>query len=122
LWVSTGSSAKEIDGLYYLDDGSHLSRQCQSTSLNSVSVSKDNDIMVSHYRLGHPSFQYLKYLFPNLFQNGRPSSFQCEICQLAKHHTSFSTQPYKPTTPFIAIHSNVFWTKMVCDFYWWSHE
>ena len=104
----TIGSAKEKDGLYYLDDGPNSSRQCQSTCLNYVYISKDNDIMLWHYRLGHPSFQYLKYLFPNLFRNKIPSSFQCEVCQFAKHHrASFSTQPYKPTTPFTVIHSDI---------------
>ena len=68
-------SAKEKDGLYYFDDGPGLSRQFQSTSVNSVSISKENDIMLWYYWLGHPNFQYLKYLFPNLFKNKSPSSF-----------------------------------------------
>ena len=49
-------SAKEKDGLYYFDDGPDLSRQFQSTSVNSVSVSKENEIMLWHHRLGHPIF------------------------------------------------------------------
>ena len=60
-------NAREKDGLYYFEDGSDSDRQCQSTCLNSVFVPKDSDIMLWHYRLGHPNFQYLKYLFPNLF-------------------------------------------------------
>lgn len=63
-------------------------------------------ILECHYRLVHISFQYSKYLFPNLFQN--KSSFQCEICQLVKHHrTSFSTQPYKLIASFTIIHSDI---------------
>ena len=60
-------SGKQKDGLYFFDDGPDLSRQFQSTSINIVYVSKENDIMLWHYRLGHSNFQYLKYLFPNLF-------------------------------------------------------
>ena len=64
--------------------------------------------MLWHYRLGHPNFHYLKHLLPNLFQNKNPSSLQCEFCELAKHHrSSFSLQPYKPTKPFVLIHTNV---------------
>ena len=49
-------NAKEKDELYYFDDGPNLSREFQSTCINSVYVSKDKDIMLWHYRLGHPSF------------------------------------------------------------------
>jgi len=64
--------------------------------------------MLWHCRLGHPSFLYLKHLFPNLFRNKLLSSFQCDICQLAKHHrASFPIQPYKASKPFILIHSDV---------------
>ena len=84
-------NAKENDGLYYFDDGLDLSRQFQSTRVNFVFVPKENDIMLWHYRLGHPNFQYLKYLFPNIFKNKSSSSFQREVCQFAKHHrASFS--------------------------------
>ena len=39
-------SAEEKDLLYYFDDGPDLSRQFQSTCINSISVSKDQDIML----------------------------------------------------------------------------
>lgn len=38
------------------------------------------------YRLGHPSFHYLKRVYPSLFKKKNLSSFQCDICELAKHH------------------------------------
>jgi len=64
--------------------------------------------MLWHFRLGHPSFYYLRHLFPKLFLNKNPASFQCEICELAKHcRTYFPAQPYKPTKPFSVIHSDV---------------
>ena len=59
-------NAKENNGLYYFEDGGNLCRQAQMTSLKSICVSSDNEIMLWHYRLGHPNFQHLKYLFiPN---------------------------------------------------------
>ena len=62
--------------------------------------------MLWHFRLGHPSFAYLKHLFPSLFKNN--DIFQCEICQLAKHQRSvFKTKPYKSTRPFVMIHSDI---------------
>ncbi|RDY13278.1 hypothetical protein CR513_01831, partial [Mucuna pruriens] len=102
-------SAKERDRLYYFDDGPDLSKQCPNIFLNSTFVSQDNDIM-----LGHPSFQYLKYLFPNLFINKSPFSLQCEICQFANHHTPFPSHPYKSTVPYKT--SNIFGKKWFVTF------
>ncbi|CAH9105932.1 unnamed protein product, partial [Cuscuta epithymum] len=64
--------------------------------------------MLWHYRLGHPSFGYLKHLFPILFKNKDVEVFQCEICQLAKHKRSvYPTVNYKPSKPFSLIHSDI---------------
>ena len=78
------------------------------TRFNSISTSNDSDVVLWHLRLGHPSFHYLKVLFPKLFINKNPSFFQCETCELAKHHrTSFSILPSKRSEPFSLVHSDV---------------
>jgi hypothetical protein len=46
-------SGKEKVVLYYFDNRHHSSRRCQSTCLNSVFGSKNNDITLWHYRLWH---------------------------------------------------------------------
>ena len=51
-------------------------RPCMA--LNS-SINSDSLVMLWHYRLGHPTFMYLKKLFPSLF-NEKAKTFQCEIC------------------------------------------
>ena len=62
--------------------------------------------MLWHYRLGHPNFQYLKYLFPNLFKN--KSLFNVKFASLLNIIVHlFPPQPYKPTTPFTMIHSDI---------------
>lgn len=102
------SNAKQVGGLYFFEDGYDLSRQSQRACLNSISILSENEIMLWHFRLGHPSFYYMRHLFPKLFMNKNPSSFQCEICEIAKRHrTSFPAQPYKATEPFTMIHSDV---------------
>jgi len=104
----TIGNAKQVEGLYLLEDGYNSNRQSQRTCLNSISIPNENKIMLWHFRLGHPSFYYLRHLFPKLFLNKNPASFQCEICELAKHRrTYFPAQPYKPTKPFSVIHSDV---------------
>jgi len=70
--------------------------------------------MLWHLRLGHPSFKYLKALFPIFFEGKDISSFQCEVCEFAKHHrNSFPIQAYKPSKPFSIILDdlplNIFW-------------
>ncbi|RDY14086.1 hypothetical protein CR513_00899, partial [Mucuna pruriens] len=47
-------NAKEKDELYYFDDESYLSKKCLNTCLSSTFVFHNDDIMLLHYRLGHP--------------------------------------------------------------------
>ena len=64
--------------------------------------------MVWHCRLGHPSFSYLKHLFPVLFQKVDPLSFQCESCLLAKsQRKTYIPKPYYASKPFYLFHSDV---------------
>ncbi|CAJ2662733.1 unnamed protein product [Trifolium pratense] len=105
-------SAEESGGLYYFDIGSasQLPSETISSCFESFSVlnNHDDNIMLWHLRLGHPSFPYLKHLFPKLFRNKDISLFKCEACEFAKHHRShFAIQPYKPSKPFSIIHSDV---------------
>ncbi|XP_059590835.1 retrovirus-related Pol polyprotein from transposon RE1 isoform X1 [Vitis vinifera] len=113
-------SAELCSGLYLLSCGqfsnqvsqaSCVQSQSMSESFNSVSnskVNKDSEIIMLHYRLGHPSFVYLAKLFPRLFINKNPASYHCEICQFAKHtRTIYPQIPYKPSTVFSLIHSDV---------------
>ncbi|XP_052879193.1 uncharacterized protein LOC128285579 [Gossypium arboreum] len=72
-------SARMIDNLYYFDDYCSTNKTAQCFSGISSSSVRDQ-IMFWHHRLGHPSFSYIKYLFPNLFKNLNCSSFQCESC------------------------------------------
>ena len=48
------------------------------------------EIWLWHRRLGHPSFSYLKKLFPSLFHKCNISNFLCETYVKAKsHHAVF---------------------------------
>ena len=55
-----------------------------NTSCSFTSLGQIDNIMLWHFRLGHPNFHYLAKLFPKLFVNKNPSSFKCHICPLAK--------------------------------------
>ena len=113
-------SAELCSGLYLLSCGQFSNQVSQAScvqsqsmleSFNSVSnskVNKDSEIIMLHYRLGHPSFVYLAKLFPKLFINKNPASYHCEICQFAKYtRTVYPQIPYKPSTVFSLVHSDV---------------
>jgi hypothetical protein len=69
---------------------------------------KERQIWLWHHRLGHPSFGYLKHLFPDLFSNTMHSNFKCNTCILAKsHRVSYPVSMNKNAIPFALIHSNV---------------
>ncbi|KAJ9687202.1 hypothetical protein PVL29_015881 [Vitis rotundifolia] len=100
-------NAKECEGLYYFDE-TDVCGQCPPTVCNSASHPKDSKLLLWHKRMGHPSFQYLKHLFPSLCSNKTSLDFQCEVCELAKHHqASFPKSKYKPSIPFTLIHSDL---------------
>ena len=92
------------EGLYYMDDFNLGSVNTMRRSL----ITRENQIWLWHYRLGHPSFSYMKYLFPELFLNLNYSDFKCETCILAKsHRVSFPISLNKSDTPFALVHSDV---------------
>ena len=114
-------SAEMHGGLYLLKGYQDLSKQvhhsnCLSKSSfnsvsfvsNSVSMSVESQVLLWHFRLGHPNFLYLEKMFPHLFINKKSSFYQCEICQLAKHTRHvYSSLQYKPSKPFSVIHSDI---------------
>ena len=59
-------SAKLIDGLYFFEDEESKNKEAQGFS--NISTQVKDQIMLWHYRLGHPSFPYHKKLFPSLFK------------------------------------------------------
>ncbi|XP_020253462.1 uncharacterized protein LOC109830572 isoform X1 [Asparagus officinalis] len=91
-------------GLYHLDDMA-TGRTHYSTSLKANSR---NRVWMWHRRLGHPSFGYLKKLYPSLFSGCENEDLNCETCIRAKsHRVSFPRSPNKSTIPFALIHSDV---------------
>ena len=66
------------------------------------------EIWLWHQRLRQASFGYMKKLFPSLFANFDVSSFQCDVCELAKIHcVSFPLTLNKSPVPFMIIHFDV---------------
>lgn len=105
-------SGKRSGGLYYLEleDNFYEKKGEVKAHLMNGNLKKENEevIWLWHRRLGHPSFGYLRRLFPSLFLNCNPSNFHCETCVLAKsHRVSFPLNNTKVNTPFSLIHTDV---------------
>ncbi|XP_077232595.1 uncharacterized protein LOC143869939 [Tasmannia lanceolata] len=94
LWRTIGSS-REVDGLYHLD-----------CSPSSTALHSSVDAFQWHYRLGHPSLQHLQQtsLVPASI-----SHFQCQSCELGKHHrVSFPSRVVsRVDSLFQLVHSDV---------------
>ena len=91
------------EGLYYMDDFSYG----RTNNMYSAGV-KERHIWLWHNWLGHPSFQYLRCLFPDLFTKFNESDFKCEACIQAKsHRVPYSINLNKCDTPFLIVHSDV---------------
>ena len=102
-------SGKKIGGLYYLEDDSQDATKVLA-HLMSDDLQKKNkeEIWLWHRRLGHPSFGYLRKLFPSLFYNCNLTNFNCETCVMAKsHRATFPLNNTQVDTPFSLVHTDV---------------
>nr|KYP34930.1 Retrovirus-related Pol polyprotein from transposon TNT 1-94 [Cajanus cajan] len=91
-------------GLYYMEDFS----VGKAHYMYHPSNIKREQILLWHRRLGHPSFEYLKHVFPSLFSDTSLLNLKCETCILAKsHRTHFPLSMNKSDVPFALIHSDV---------------
>ncbi|XP_062107930.1 lysine-specific demethylase JMJ26-like isoform X2 [Humulus lupulus] len=108
-WSSgkTIGSVRMSNGLYYFED--ILSNNKIAQGLSSISSFTVYDqIMIWHYKLGHPSFSYLKRLFPGLFKKLNPLFFHCDSCLLAKsQRKSYIQKSYCPSKPFYLFYGYV---------------
>ena len=99
---------KRIGGLYILTMEDTVVSGSNNHQALSAKVDDRHQIWLWHRRLGHPSFSYMKHLFPSLFRTCSDSEFKCETCVMAKsHRASFPISDSKATLPFDLIHSDV---------------
>jgi Reverse transcriptase (RNA-dependent DNA polymerase)/GAG-pre-integrase domain/Integrase core domain/gag-polypeptide of LTR copia-type len=91
------------DRLYHLED-----LRIGSSNLAKGYSTSESKIWIWHRRLGHPSFEYMSKLLPNLFKNLDVSLFKCETCIKAKsHRVSYKSSFNKCDEPLDLIHSDV---------------
>ncbi|KAF7835228.1 Retrovirus-related Pol polyprotein from transposon TNT 1-94 [Senna tora] len=80
-------NARVREDLYRFEMNKEVAPNKQSFAAGKIedSLKEDRDIMVLHFRLGHPNFVYLTKLYPSLFLKKNPNEFVCHHCILAKH-------------------------------------
>ena len=103
--------AKEKDGLYFFEEHGECGRvkSLSSSSFQTKSVlANKEEIWLQHRRLGHPSFNVLKVVFPSLFKNVSIESLHGDICEFAKHkRSSYPRSNTRTFVPFELIHSDI---------------
>ncbi|KAI5314959.1 hypothetical protein L3X38_044135 [Prunus dulcis] len=78
-------------------------------TIGTCSKEERGKVWLWHKRLVHVLFSYHKKLFPSLFYSLDVSSFQCDMCELAKsHHVPFLLNSNKSLVPFSLVHSDVY--------------
>jgi len=107
LYIMMIGSVEEKYGLHYVSrDGTAI--QNPPSNKTALAVTSNANTLMWHKCLGHPSFTYLKFLYPHLFINKEQPSIKCEQCVLAKWlHSHYPIQSYKSSKPFHLIHSYI---------------
>ena len=104
--------AKVQQGLYYLPrfwkNSLKTAASLAKSKVATVQTSSKEKIMEIHQRMGHPSFDLLKILYPYLFEKIEFDMCICNACQLGK----FKRSTYPPTNnrtqrPFQLLHCDV---------------
>jgi hypothetical protein len=72
------------DGLYYFVDNLSSNNSVLDLACSVSSLLVRTQVMMWHFRLGHPSFSYLKHLFPSLFEKTSSKDLHCDICCFSK--------------------------------------
>ena len=76
----TIGTARHNRGLHLLDNDAPTRNWYRTSLLSSYFSMAKKDCTLWHFRLGHPNFQYMKYLFPHLFNKIDVSSLSCDVC------------------------------------------
>ena len=106
--------AKEKNGLYYLEESYRSNIVKNKLSLSFLSLSKQDTIWLYHFRLGHPSFEILKIMFPSLFKDLNVEHFHCDMCEFAKHkRVPFPISNTRSSIPFDLIQSDIWGPSIV---------
>jgi len=89
--------AKKWNGLYYMEDSAINSHFLISKS----TMTNKEKFQLHHYRLAHPAFQVIKFIFPFLFKNLKVKCLLVR-CEFTKHKlVNFPTTNKRSPVPYI---------------------
>ena len=87
---------------------SNSGRSSYSRATMVNSSPKEEEVILLHRRLGHPSFTLLKVMYPCLFTQLLMEKLACDACQLAKSKREIYPSIYsRSSTPFHLMHCDV---------------
>ena len=96
-------SIKRKGGLLLLEELKEDEEQKVAYTIHS-----EEQIILLHRRLGHPSFHLLKQTHPTMFKGVNIERLICESCQFAKHRrSSFPNTNHRYSSAFECVHSDV---------------
>ena len=73
-----------------------------------ISSNFEGEIMRIHQRMGHPSFDIVKMMYPQLFRKVVFENLMCEACQLGKKKRStYQVSNLRCNEPFHLIHCDM---------------
>ena len=78
--------ATEEGGLFLLEAESGTTCPTPYTYLSKHHTPTEEQVWLSHFRLGHPPSLLLKKIVPNMFEKLNVQNFHCDVCEYAKHH------------------------------------
>ncbi|XP_057991606.1 uncharacterized protein LOC131173342 [Hevea brasiliensis] len=91
-----------------LQDGLYLLNDYVGQAMFGQSMGAEEQIIMWHKRLGHPSFTVLEKLYHFLLKQCKTELLVCDACEFTKHtKQSYSAINNKASVSFMTIHSDV---------------
>ena len=100
--------ARVQQGLYFLPWVASREGRKVEHQVVAISSNFEGEIMRIHQRMGHPSFDIVKMMYPQLFRKVVFENLMCEACQLGKKKRStYQVSNLRCNEPFHLIHCDM---------------
>ena len=100
--------ARVQQGLYFQPWVASMEGRKVEHQVVAISSNFEGEIMRIHQRMGHPSFDIVKMMYPQLFKKVVFENLMCEACQLGKKKRStYQVSNLRCNEPFHLIHCDM---------------